>query len=82
MSARRGYILYVCGSDGTKIFRDGKSQFKTNFRARYRFDKNDYAIRDRRHEQFGVDVYMIDINNNLYSICWPDIDKACLWSLD
>ena len=57
------------------ILKDGKLQHLIEFMARDVYDKNEYRIGNRWHQQFRDNIYMIDREENLYSICWVDIEQ-------
>ena len=76
MLTRNKYITYVfSGFDGILMLKDDKLHVKIEFKHRYRLDKNFHIICDRWNQQFGVDVYMIDRQDHLYSLCWTDIEQ-------
>ena len=73
---RNDYIMYVRSEDGITLLKDGKLQFEIGFRARLRLENCYYSICSRWNQQFGVDIYMIDEKDDLYTICWTDIEKG------
>ena len=68
--------MYVANGDSIMILKDDKLHHKIDFKARYRNEKSYYVIGGRWHQQFGVDVYMIDTDGNLFSICWTYIEES------
>ena len=72
---RPGYTIYVCSKNSIMILKDGKLKHLVEFMARDVYDKNEYQICNRWYQQFRDNVYMIDREDNLYSICWVDIEQ-------
>ena len=75
MMTRPGYTIYVCRKNSIIILKDGKLQHLIEFMARDVYDKNEYRIGNRWHQEFRHNIYMIDREENLYSIFWVDIEQ-------
>ena len=76
MLTRNNYTIYVSSENATMILKDGKLQFNLDFRPRYRYGKSYYDICGRFHQQFRDNVYMIDKQDSIFSICWTDIEQS------
>ena len=75
MLTRNEYIMYVSRTDDIMVLKNGKVQFNVQVPDQFELDNNDDIIWGRFHQQFGADVYVVDANKNLYSICWTDIEN-------
>ena len=76
MLTRNDYMLYVFPGNDIMILIDVKLLHKFDFTARVRFEKSKYLQYNKWHQQFRDNVYMIGRENNLYSICWTDIEHG------
>ena len=76
MIARNDCIMYVSnGMNRVSILKNNIFHVKIDILPRYRVDKTYYTIRNRWHQQFRVNVFLIDIRDDLYCICSTEIEQ-------